>query len=189
MTPAASTIWPALPSDPSETQRAQTAMERLREFEAARRACPPPEIDEQFLRLGEALFEPLDPIALASQYAFALSSLSGLAVALVPLAWWKDERQPALARHPIARLMPQGSRDFSGDSDWSVPGYALLPQASALAQELMSRGFVWDPDFQAFFDQEWSMHPVAPFLDPILEARALEASVPSAPVSRSPARL
>lgn len=186
--PNHSPLFPAQPSDPAEAERARAAVERLFAFELSGEQTPEPSPAAR-RRQGHALCDGLDPVALASQYIFAIHYYATPGLSAVPACVWRAQARMAEGPHPIERLLPKESRDFSGEGDWDLPAHERASEALAIAVKLMSQGFVWDADFQAYCDSEVSERPMMDHLLPLLEAQALEAQTLPGAASRPAPRV
>lgn len=169
---AASRLWPAVSPRFLDVEKARVLAEKIAHFWEN-------DDDDDAMEKYTARCDKLDPIALASQYTFAIClSDDGLVAIVTPTCVWEDDGYCHDQESPIGRLMPAGSDDLNGCGTWQIPGYDSADDVPKLAFDLMERGFVWDPDFQEMIDENQDQ-PSMPLLTPIVEGRALEASAKS----------
>lgn len=179
-----SLFWPSVCLDPAQLAQARELTETL--YHPDQGGGELASEDRDALRDRCAL---IDPVALASQYLFAVcADAKGrqLHAVFMPICQWERGGQGASWRLPIARLLP-GEESFLYRGTWVVAGYEKPAQAPELAFELLRRGFVWDPDFQAHCDANVLRKSLAKRLRPLIEGRALsEAAQPGRAPKSSP---
>lgn len=128
--------------------------------------------DEDHERDFWKMAERVNPIALANQFIFALTSEDESIVIISPLKYFETDGVCYDQESPIGHLLPDDSDDLNGCGTWQIPT-DLTP--TELAVDLMARGFVWNKAFQDFIDAD-----AMSFMTPILEQRELEKTTPKA---------
>jgi hypothetical protein len=96
----------------------------------------------------------LDPIALANQYTFAIfgeGAFGACGACITPTSVWLNEQCCYDQGSPLEHLMPEGSEDLNECGTWMVGGYEEKTPLE-LATFLLSKGFLWDREFQDFID-------------------------------------
>lgn len=111
--------------------------------------------------------ENFDKTAIANQYTFAVIKAEDFLIATItPTSYWLTEGCCYDQGSPIGHILPDGSDDLNECGTWVIPQYQDSTPIE-LAKFLLSKGFVWDKDFQDFMD-ETSLEPTMNQLEELL---------------------
>lgn len=153
---AGSPLWPALAS----------AADQLKAEQWMQTALVNPATDI-YTAFGPAL-PGIGALAMANQFYFAIEEEDYATI--TPRHVFDTEGRVCDQSIPIESLLAAGS-DESGTSYWNIPGFA---SGFDLAVDLLARGFIWDPAFQAAAASAASAALVQPLVD---QRAALAASL------------